>query len=132
MAAGAVAEDPARLRTSGGRRGGAARAAGAAASQKGGRCAGVLARQRRWPTAAWQLRWPAAEPRCGGGPGRQLSAAAAPAATPTAGNGGGCECGSDAVAAVTRWRLRRRRGERRDGVVGPIGGATSTNFDDAM
>ncbi|KAK9088755.1 hypothetical protein Scep_027837 [Stephania cephalantha] len=29
-------------------------------------------------------------------------------------------------------RLRRRHGERRDGVVGPIGGVTSTNFDDTM
>ncbi|KAK9135488.1 hypothetical protein Syun_014818 [Stephania yunnanensis] len=43
-------------------------------------------------------------------------------------------CGSDAssgaVATVTQ--LQRRRGERRDGIVGPIGGVTSTNFNDAM
>ncbi|KAK9105698.1 hypothetical protein Scep_022542 [Stephania cephalantha] len=99
-------------------------------ADSGGADGGLWTADRRRAAAAWQLRWPAAAPRCGGGPGRQLSAAAAPAVTPTAGNGGGCECGSDAVTAVVR--LRRRRGERRDGVVGPIGGATSTNFDDAM
>ncbi|KAK9134936.1 hypothetical protein Syun_014266 [Stephania yunnanensis] len=61
---------------------------------------------------------------------------AAPAVTPAATrrrrqrrwcNGG---VSSDEVTAPAR--LRRRRGERRDGVVEPIGGVTSTNFDDAM
>ncbi|KAK9100271.1 hypothetical protein Scep_023701 [Stephania cephalantha] len=39
--------------------------------------------------------------------------------------------GAGGGAVTTVARLRRRRGERRDGVVGPIGGVTSTKFDDA-
>ncbi|KAK9100436.1 hypothetical protein Scep_023866 [Stephania cephalantha] len=128
MAADAVAEDPARSRTSGGRRDGASTGSrslmtasrratelqprmvargGARATAAGGADGGLWTADRGRAAAAWQLRWPAAAARCGGGPGRQRSAAATPAATPTADNGDGCDCGGGVISATTpaaAWR----------------------------